>query len=166
MENISKEVETREATTTTECGLDPLQQEIFSDLGKVETSKSTNPIDGFSKLFALPQLLLNGLNEADGDIPIHEVFQDDGRQSRDPIEQKAVETVLKDLPESERQSLQNARASWHDELRAYDRAYQRALRGTGMLGFPERPSKPDRIRNFEDDVEAARAKILDTIKKM
>jgi hypothetical protein len=51
-------------------------------------------------------------------------------------------------------------------MHSYDQQVQRAQSGTGGLGFPDMPIKPERIRNFEDNVETARMKIIDAVKRM
>lgn len=132
--------------------------------GALESSQTrTTP---FEKMLALPQLLLEGMNDRSG-LSLHKVFRDDDPpEANDPITQKAIEKVLGEMSESDRSSLEIERKNWREAMQSYDQQVQRALSGTGGLGFPDMPIKPERIRNFEDNVETARMKIIDAVKNM
>ena len=154
--------------------LNPFQNEIFKcpDLencpapeapsgakNKADTSNKQQP-DMFEKLWSLPGIILAGL-----DKDAHEVYRDKYTRVNDEIDKAATERVIGSMSDVERTNFERDRKNWHNDQREYHQKFLRASRGTGMLGFPTEPFKPDSIRQFEYQVESMRAKILEEMRR-
>ena len=96
-----------------------------------------------------------------GDIDL----RDSSTKNHDSLEELATDRVLRDMPEAERKETEQLIATWKMQKEEYDKAYFRALMGTGGLGFPEKPVKPAALVVFEGRVQHSKGAIFELINK-
>lgn len=156
--------------------LNPFQKEL---LGRPETKGEPEPerpsedppttamekqeLDAFEKLWLLPSIILGGMDKNQLGVNTYEDVRDSFKGPIEEIDKVATERVLSTLSDSDRKSLERDRSDWQKAQHEYNLKFMRASSGTGMLGFPEEPSKPESIKRFEDEVDKMRAKMLEQV---
>lgn len=130
---------------------------------RVKTPTDKQEPDAFEKLWSLPSIILGGVEKNQWGLKTYEDVRDSYKGPIDEIDKVAAERVLSTLSDSDRKSLERDRTNWQKAQHEYKLKFMRASSGTGMLGFPEEPSKPESIRKFEDDVDRMRTKILEEV---